>query len=116
MSDRDILLGIRDEVSTTLDMSAQIDVLGKEDSVSVQQLPGAKWRKQYVTGGGIRQYPFAVLVRLSPKDTAARLNAYEGLMSLPYEMTALPSLVERADNGTEVWRAAYTDERVVESV
>lgn len=124
MTDREAVMGIKDDINTAdvLPAVAQFDVLEAEaPAASVQQLPGAKWVKRYVGGGGVRQYPYAVWLRMAPKDTATRANGYAALMQLDGvagEITSTPSLVTRDENGTEVWRAQYVktvQESVVES-
>lgn len=113
MSDRETIIAIRTAVndSGALPVAATLDFLAPEPpAASVQQLPGVKWGKRYITDGGTRQFPYAVLLRVKPRDTATRADGYAALMALDGvagDMTELPSLVERSAEGGEVWRASF---------
>ncbi|MPN63862.1 hypothetical protein SDC9_211629 [bioreactor metagenome] len=101
-------------------------------SMMMQQLSGAFKKRSYINGSYIGSWPFAVYIRISGKDTANRLDAtgtlnglHEWLTTtennvftnLPYlgddkkalkiEMTSLPSIAARYDDGSEDYQAIY---------
>lgn len=95
-------------------------------SMMMQQLSGTAKKKEYVNGSYIASFPFAVYVRVDAVDTASKLDA-TGILNelgkwlatnkLPYldedmkankiEMTALPSLAARFENGEEDYQAIF---------
>lgn len=126
MSDRALLLGIVSDVNGTgaiAGYTARLnDLAATAPAASVQSLPGARWLDRYVDGGGTRELPFAVLLRTRGTDTAGRADGFGALSDLADALEALgagyegrdtPALVERADNGTEVWRATFALESEV---
>lgn len=95
-------------------------------SMMMQQLSGAVKKREYVNGAYIGALPFAVYIRVTGADTANKLDATETLNNLadwletapvPHlggnrrvikiEMTALPSLFERLQDGTEDYQAIF---------
>lgn len=129
LTDREMLQQVLSlvDAAKVLPAAAVLDSLAATaPSVSVQQLPGSRWAERYIDGSGTREQPFAVYVRVASVDTSGRLDAASALMALadhfetatfPAPITALsgedtPALVERSDNGTEVWRAAFVLESV----
>ncbi len=112
----------------TLPVDAKLDYLAPDaPAASVQQLPGSRWAKRYVSGSGVREIPFAVRLRTAGTDTAGRIEATTALIALadalegadaedlPDDVIGVtgedtPSLIERSDNGTEVWYATYVVE------
>lgn len=127
LSDRQILLAIVSTINDTgaLPVTAKLDFLEAEgDSVSVQQLPGARWADRYVGGGGTRETPFAVNYRTIGDDSAGRADASAALYALGDALDALteagtlpdpimriegtdtPAIVSR-EGVSEVWRATF---------
>jgi hypothetical protein len=91
---------------------AMLDFLADSaPAASVQTLPGSEWSERYIDGSGIKQVPFAVLYRTNQRDSSGRADAAAALMLVgdvaDVTLTATPSLTERADNATEVWRAVF---------
>jgi len=95
-------------------------------SMMMQQLSGSAKKKEYVNGSYIASFPFAVYVRVNAIDTASKLDAtgilnelgrWMATSSLPtldddmkankIEMTALPSLAAKFDNGVEDYQAVF---------
>lgn len=95
-------------------------------SMMMQQLSGAVKKREYINGSYIGALPFAVYIRVTGADTATKLDATETLNDLAewletapvpqlgrnrhvikIEMTALPSLFERLQDGTEDYQAIF---------
>lgn len=95
-------------------------------SMMMQQLSGAVKKREYVNGSYIGALPFAVYIRVTGADTANKLDATKALNDLAawletapvpqlggnrrvikIEMTALPSLFERLQDGTEDYQAIF---------
>jgi hypothetical protein len=123
------LLALVNETGT-LPATAQLDSLGRlTDGVtataSLQQLDGSRMIEEYVDGSGTAENPFAVLLRIKPADSNDRADAAGALMALgdALELTwhsgTLPpgwtrlegistaTLIERDDDGSEIWRASF---------
>lgn len=130
LTDREVLLRLVDEVNNTetLPATAKLDNLGADaPAASVQTLPGARWATRYISGGGVRELPFALLLRVSGRDTATRADAAAALsacfdaleaLDLPEPIVSItgtdtPALVERNDtDGSEVFRVSGVLESV----
>jgi len=109
--------------TATLPATAALDYLAPDaPSCSVQQIAGTRYTKRYINGGGEGELPFSVLIRTAGTDSAGRASSAAALMSLATALEALtnltegvtgirgdstPSLTERGDDGSEVWRAQY---------
>lgn len=95
-------------------------------SLMMQQLSGTAKKVQYVNGSYIASFPFAVYVRINAVDTASKLDATgllnelgrwletsnlpeldENMTATKIEMTALPSLAAKYDNGVEDYQAVF---------
>lgn len=95
-------------------------------SMMMQQLSGAVVKKKYINGSYIGAYPFAVYIRTEGYDTAGKLDAAkhlnhlnEWLQTSPFpslgkgrnitkiEMTSLPSMAARYEDGTEDYQAVF---------
>lgn len=126
MNDRQTLIAIRDAVNdaAALPVTAMLDFLGPDTpSASVQQVPGTRWLDRYVNGDGTRQQAFAVLYRAEGGDSTHRADAAAAMCDLidaledtsiegvtKIEGTDTPSLTERSDDGSEVWRTTFVVE------
>lgn len=92
----------------------------------MQQLSGTSKKKVYVNGSYMASFPFAVYVRINAIDTASKLDATgllnglgqwletnelpeldEDMTATKIEMTALPSLAAKYDNGVEDYQAIF---------
>ena len=95
-------------------------------SMIMQQLSGSVKKKEYVNGSYMASFPFAVYVRVNAIDTASKLDATgvlnglgrwlatnelpdldETMEARKIEMTALPSLALRHENGVEDYQALF---------
>ena len=130
LTDAEILGELRDLINDTgaLGVTAKSEYLPKEgNAASVQQLPGDRYASPYINGGGVVEMPFAVTRRYEGSDTASRVDASAELSALGTALEAAtmpddtftqvkavdtPSLIERSDNGSEVFRATYMLEYV----
>ena len=98
----------------------------KPVSMCMQQLSGTVVEKRYIDGTFIGIWPFAVYVHVSGRDTSQRLKAVQylatlgewmedatlpklgnGRSAISVEMTALPALAIRYENGDEDYQAMY---------
>lgn len=102
-------------------------------SMMLQQLSGAYKKRAYIDGSYLGSYPFSVYIRVDGIDTATRLDASSALQGLfdwlterdeegtytnlptldegkkatSIEMTSLPSLSARYEDGTEDYQAIF---------
>lgn len=102
------------------------DFAKKPPSMMLQQLSGAYKKRMYVDGSYIGKWPFAVYFRISGRDTASKINAtgrlmglFEWLLKTPLpdlgvnrkalkvEMTSLPSIAARYEDGMEDYQAVF---------
>lgn len=133
---------LKDQLNTWKDKPATIMLEDFERSIPsmmFQQLSGAYKKREYISGSYIGSYPFAIYIRVDGKDTATRLDAtgalyglYEWLsaknaegdyINLPsiddkrratnIEMTSIPSIAARYDDGTEDYQAIFEMEYTV---
>jgi len=106
-------------------ITAALDYLDSDaPAASIQQQGGSRLTRRYINGGGTAELPFAVLLRTKGIDTAGRTSAFASLMGLATYLGALerddlvsgiqairgedtPTLIERGEDGSEVWRATY---------
>ena len=130
LTDTERLNELRDLINDTsaLDVTAKTELLPKDgEAASIQQLPGEAFASPWINGGGVAEMPFAVLRRTEGDDTAGRIGASAELSALgtalesatmpdtdftQVKATDTPALIERSDNGSEVWRATYMLEYV----
>ena len=127
---------LRDHLNGWVDKPALINLedFGSEvPSMMLQQLSGAYKKKSYINGSYVGSYPFSVYIRVDGVDTATRLDATGALyglfewltekdedgnyVNLPVidesktatqiEMTSLPSIAARYDDGTEDYQAIF---------
>ena len=102
-----------------------LEMLGaKPPSMSLQQLPGEETIKAYINGDRECRLPFAVYMRIPGKDTKSRTNAAavfrlietkakqdkeHGVLPFDdFNMSQLPSLYNRQENGVEDYQAIYS--------
>ena len=109
------------------------DFGGEVPSMMLQQLSGAYKKRAYIDGSYLGSYPFSVYIRVDGADTASRLDATGALyglfewltqkdengeyVNLPtiddsntataIDMTSLPSIAARYDDGTEDYQAIF---------
>ena len=94
-------------------------------SMILQQLSGAVKVREYINGSYVGSWPFAVYIRVSGEDTSSKLDAAGTLLNLSdwlsssspdiganrtvnkIEMTSLPSIAERHENGEEDYQAIF---------
>ena len=68
--------------------SITVDGFNKESpTMMLQQLQGTQVYANYVNGGYMGQWPFAVYMRIKPKDTGARIDASQVLKDLTEYLT-----------------------------
>ena len=114
--------------------SIYLEDFGSEvPSMMLQQLSGAYKRKAYINGSYLGSYPFSVYIRVDGVDTATRLDATGALnglfewltekddkgnfVNLPVidenrtatqiDMTSLPSIAARYEDGSEDYQAIF---------
>ena len=136
MTDEELYEWVRDTVNASGSLvdedgdaiTAKLDKLDRDaPAASVQQLGGSRFIRRYINGGGISELPFAVTLRTKGTDTAGRISAFSALMGLAAYLGGLerddlesginavrgedtPTLIERGEDGSEVWRATYVVE------
>ena len=105
-----------------------LDLLDKpSSSMCLQQLSGTVVEKRYVDGSFIGIWPFAIYVRTNGQDTAQRIRVVKTLealcewmedntqlpnigdnrQALTIEMTALPALAVRYEDGADDYQALF---------
>lgn len=127
---------LRDHLNTWSGKPAPImfeDFESEVPSMMLQQLSGAYKKRAYIDGSYLGSYPFAVQIRVHAVDTGTRFFASKVLNSLfswlsekndegefiqlpvidntkiatKIEMTSLPSIAARYDDGTEDYQAIF---------
>ena len=95
-------------------------------SMMMQQLTGAIKKRAYINGSYLGSWPFAIYIRVDGSDTAGKLDASEALnniaewlsltplptlgdnrTALKIEMTGLPSIAARYEDGCEDYQAIF---------
>ncbi len=129
MSDTDITRAMLAFVNTwpSKPVKIELELADKAPlSMAMQQLSGTVIETKYIDGTFVGVWPFAVYVHITGKDTAQRLRATQTLdalgewiksaelptlggnrHALSLEMTALPSLAARYENGYEDYQAMF---------
>lgn len=129
MSDTDITRAMLTFINTwaAKPVKIELELTDKAPlSMAMQQLSGTVIEKKYIDGTFVGMWPFAVYVHINGRDTAQRLLATQTLdtfgkwiqsAELPsiganrqatsIEMTALPSLAARYENGYEDYQAVF---------